>query len=64
MCDDKSIRENPENIKHLTGLSSQVFFALLERYHEEFASNDRERLHRSDRIRRKGGGHGGYQAVW
>ena len=56
MYDEKSIRENPENIKHLTGLSSQVFFALLQRCHEELAIVDSERLHRPDRIRQKGGG--------
>ncbi len=56
MYDERSIRENPENIKHLTGLPSVVFFALLERCHEELLANDRERFQKPDRIRKSGGG--------
>jgi hypothetical protein len=56
MLTEKSLREDPSQIKAFTGLPSEVFWELVNKAQAKVAEYERERLDRPDRQRAVGGG--------
>jgi hypothetical protein len=56
MLTEKSLREDPSQIKAYTGLPSEVFWELVDKAQAKVREYERERLDRPDRQRAVGGG--------